>query len=172
MSTLKILKDIFGIAADSNILKKGFQNVKINSGYKGRFEIVSERTSDGPKLITDISHNLQGIKNIESNLKYFKFNKAVIIFGMMNDKNYKECIMELKRLKHHVIFTKPEYKRSAEPEDLFKVVKGNKEKFDHKKNIKEAYEHALSMTGKNDLILITGSFFLVSDFLRLLNRLK
>ena len=116
--------------------------------------------------------DVQGIKNIENNLKYFKFDKAVIIFGMMNDKNYKDCILELKRLNHHVIFTKPEYSRSAKPEDLFNVIKGNKEKFDHRKNFKEAYELALSMTKKNDLILITGSFFLVSDFLRLLNTLK
>lgn len=172
MSTLKILKDKYGIAAHSNNLEKGFQNIKINSGYKGRFEIVSDKNSAGPKLITDISHNLQGIKNIESNLKYFRFNKAVIIFGMMNDKNYKECIVELKRMKHHVIFTKPEYKRAADPEVLFNVIKGSKEKFDHRKNVKEAYELALSMTKKNDLILITGSFFLVSDFLRLLNTLK
>jgi len=172
VNTLKILKDTYGIAVDSDILKNGFQNIKINSGYKGRFEIVSEKTSDGPKLITDISHNVQGIKNIENNLKYFKFDKAVIIFGMMNDKNYKDCILELKRLNHHVIFTKPEYSRSAKPEDLFNVIKGNKEKFDHRKNFKEAYELALSMTKKNDLILITGSFFLVSDFLRLLNTLK
>ncbi|HQY51751.1 MAG TPA: folylpolyglutamate synthase/dihydrofolate synthase family protein [Ignavibacteria bacterium] len=172
VNTLKIMKDTYGIAVDSDILKKGFQNIKINSGYKGRFEIVSEKTSDSPKLITDISHNVQGIKNIENNLKYFKFDKAVIIFGMMNDKNYKDCILELKRLNHHVIFTKPEYSRSAKPEDLFNVIKGNKEKFDHRKNFKEAYELALSMTKKNDLILITGSFFLVSDFLRLLNTLK
>ena len=172
VNTLKILKDTYGIAVDSDILKNGFQNIKINSGYKGRFEIVSEKTSDSPKLITDISHNVQGIKNIENNLKYFKFDKAVIIFGMMNDKNYKDCILELKRLNHHVIFTKPEYSRSAKPEDLFNVIKGNKEKFDHRKNFKEAYELALSMTKKNDLILITGSFFLVSDFLRLLNTLK
>ncbi|HQY21984.1 MAG TPA: folylpolyglutamate synthase/dihydrofolate synthase family protein [Ignavibacteria bacterium] len=172
VNTLKILKDTYGIAVDSDILKKGFQNIKINSGYKGRFEIVSEKTSDSPKLITDISHNVQGIKNIENNLKYFKFDKAVIIFGMMNDKNYKDCILELKRLNHHVIFTKPEYSRSAKPEDLYNVIKGNKEKFDHRKNFKEAYELALSMTKKNDLILITGSFFLVSDFLRLLNTLK
>jgi len=172
VNTLKIMKDTYGIAVDSDILKKGFQNIKINSGYKGRFEIVSEKTSDSPKLITDISHNVQGIKNIENNLKYFKFDKAVIIFGMMNDKNYKDCILELKRLNHHVIFTKPEYSRSAKPEDLYNVIKGNKEKFDHRKNFKEAYELALSMTKKNDLILITGSFFLVSDFLRLLNTLK
>lgn len=172
MSTLKILKDRYAISVDSNNLKKGFENIKINSGYKGRFEIVSKKNSVGPKLITDISHNVQGIENIESNLKYFKFNKAVIIFGMMNDKNYKECIDELKRMKHHVIFTKPEYKRAADPEVLFNVIKGNKEKFDRRENINEAFELALSMTKKNDLILITGSFFLVSDFLRLLNTLK
>lgn len=165
---LKILKENDGPDVSRQVFKKSLLNLVKNSHYKGRFELISKN----PKIITDISHNLQGIKNIESNLKYFKFNKAVIIFGMMNDKNYADCIKELKRLKHPVIFTKPDYKRAAEPETLFSITKKDCEKFAHRKNIKEAFELARSMTDRNDLILITGSFFLVSDFLRLFNQLK
>jgi len=165
---LNIMKDNNGPAVSRQVFKKSLLNLVKNSLYKGRFELITK----DPKVITDISHNLQGIKNIESNLKYFKFNKAVIIFGMMNDKNYADCIKELKRLKHPVIFTKPDYKRAAEPEALFSVTKKSGEKFAHRKNIKEAFELARSMTNRNDLILITGSFFLVSDFLRFFNQLK
>ncbi|MBK8981398.1 MAG: bifunctional folylpolyglutamate synthase/dihydrofolate synthase [Ignavibacteria bacterium] len=121
---LKILKDNEGPDVSRQIFKKSLINVVRNSHYKGRFELVSKH----PKVITDISHNLQGINNIESNLKYFKFKKAVIIFGMMNDKNYADCIKELKRLKHPVIFTKPDYKRAAEPETLFSITKKDSEK--------------------------------------------
>jgi len=165
---LKILKDNKGPDVGMRIFKKSLFRLVKNSHYRGRFELISKN----PKVIIDISHNLQGIENIENNLKYFKFNKAVIIFGMMNNKNYTGCINELKRLKHPVIFTKPDYKRAAEPETLFSITKKDSVKFALRKNVKEAFELASSMTRKNDLILVTGSFFLVSDFLRFFNQLK
>ncbi|MBS1518900.1 MAG: bifunctional folylpolyglutamate synthase/dihydrofolate synthase [Bacteroidetes bacterium] len=168
LSCLKILEKNDIINLNTEILMKALADVKINSRYRGRFEVVSDK----PKIVTDISHNLEGIKNIESNLKYFRYRKAVIIFGMMNDKNYRDCIKELRRLEHHVIFTKPEYKRAAEPELLYSILGKDKSKFDFRKNVKDAFELAQSITDKNDLILVTGSFFLVSDFLRYLNKLK
>jgi folylpolyglutamate synthase/dihydropteroate synthase len=36
-----------------------------------------------------------------------------------------------------------------------------------RQNVKDAYAYAISKSGKNDLILVTGSFFLLSDFLKI-----
>ena len=46
---------------------------------------------------------------------------------MMNDKQYKESISELLKLKtKKIIFTKPDYKRSAEPDELLNSATKNK----------------------------------------------
>lgn len=142
----------------------GFKNIRKNSNFYGRFELISKN----PKVVIDISHNLQGIENIGDNLKHIAYENLIIIFGMMNDKQYRESIRELFSLKtKKIIFTKPEYKRSAEPEDLLNSVKHADSGFEIKSNVKEAYEYAKSVAGNKDLILITGSFFLVSDFLKI-----
>ena len=51
--------------------------------------------SKNPKVVIDVSHNLQGIENISGNLKFYKYDELIIIFGMMNDKQYRESISEL-----------------------------------------------------------------------------
>ena len=91
---------------------------------------------------------------------------------MMKDKNYEECLSELSKLRAKIILTKPEYKRSAEPSELLKAVKRNRSGFIVKNDLKSAVKEAREISGRKDLILITGSFFLAGDYLNLPDRLK
>ena len=145
-------------------IRAGYKNLKVNSKFFGRFELVSKN----PKIVIDVSHNLQGIENIKENLKNFKYKNIIIIFGMMNDKQYKESISELFKLNaKYLIFTKPKYKRSADPQDLLDSVPHKKSGFVTKKNVREANDFYKTVYSKDDILLVTGSFFLVSDFLKL-----
>jgi len=161
LTSLDLFGKINGISFSKENIVNGFKNVIENSKFFGRFQKIS----DNPKIVIDISHNLQGIKNIRDNLKFFDFDKLYVIFGMMKDKEYVKCLNELEKLNAFVILTKPDYKRAEEPEVLFKSVK-RKEKFYISGNIDIAYKSVKKLSNKNDLILITGSFFLISDFLK------
>lgn len=164
--SLEKLGDIEKIRIDDRVIQKALKNLKINSRLEGRFELISKK----PKIVTDISHNLQAISNVKSNLEFFKFRKLIIIFGMMKDKDFAGCAAELGKMKAQIIITRPGYKRAAEPAEILKTIKTNKEKFIVKKNLREAFLFAKKNLNQNDLLLITGSFFLVSDFLALLNK--
>lgn len=145
-------------------ISEGLAKLKTNSNLHGRFELISKN----PKIVIDVSHNLQGLQNIKNNLKYFRYEKLFIIFGMMKDKQYKESIDELSAIKaEKIILTKPDYKRAAEPDELYEAVTGREGMFETRKNIKEAFEYVTSTATIKDLILITGSFFLVGDFLKI-----
>ena len=164
LASLDMIGLIEKIDFTDNDISAGLKNLKSNSNFYGRFEMISEN----PKIVIDVSHNLQGVENIKSNLKYFSYNKLFIIFGIMMDKQYKECMSELTKLNaSKIILTKPNYKRSAEPEDLYKAIRKDKSTFEVKKNIMEAFDHLENICSEKDLILITGSFFLVSDFLKI-----
>lgn len=145
----------------NGVIKKGFENLVKNSNFYGRFQLVKRN----PSVVIDVSHNIEGIANIKSSLKYFRYKNLFIIFGMMKDKNFKACVNEIEKLDAKIILTKPDYKRAAEPEILYKSAI-NKKKFFISENIKSAYKNAMKFAGKNDLILVTGSFFLLSDFLK------
>ena len=143
-------------------IKSGIKNLISNSKFFGRFQKVGE----SPKIIIDVSHNTQGIKNIKEILKNYKYKNLYVIFGMMKDKEYKKCLKELEKLDAKIILTKPDYKRAEEPEVLFKSVK-QKEKFGISENIQSALKYLKKSVNEADLILVTGSFFLVSEFVKI-----
>lgn len=160
-TALDIIGKKDGLTLSENNIKNGLKNITVNSRFYGRFQKISEK----PKIVIDVSHNVQGIKNIKDSLKFIKYKRLYVIFGMMKDKEHEKCLEEIEKLKATVILTKPKYKRAEEPEILFKSVR-RKENFFISENINAAYKNVMKMANYDDLILITGSFFLVSDFLR------
>ena len=153
------------IKLNAGSYEKGLNNIQRNTGYSYRFQSVSKN----PTIILDVSHNAEGLGNLKENLKGIKYEKLYIIFGMMADKEVKKCINELEKLNGFMIFTKPEYKRAGEPKDFADhLSKGSK--YVIKDNVKKSFIHAKSIAKKDDLILVTGSFFMVSDFLKFYKR--
>ena len=144
-----------------NELRRGFERIAINTGFDYRFKTL--RTN--PLVVLDVSHNTEGIKFLKRTLGGYAYKKLFIIFGMMSDKEYRKCINELEKLNGFLILTKPGYKRSAEPETLVNAVK-NKSRAVIRIQVADAYEYALSRAGAKDMILVTGSFFLLSDILK------
>ena len=160
-TALQKIYEIEKIILTENIFRIGLLNILKNSKFYGRFQLIAEQ----PFVVIDISHNLQGISQISSNLKYFGFKNLFVIFGMMKDKNYGACVRLLEKLDAKIILTKPDYKRAEEAEILFKSAE-HKEKFYISDNVKAAFVNAKKLAGRNDLILITGSFYLVSELLK------
>ena len=164
ITTLYKLSKLENTDFSDSILFEGFGNAMSNSNFYGRFQLLGKR----PSVVIDVSHNIEGLSNIQSNLEFFKFDKVIVIFALMKDKKYKRCLEKIEKLKATIILTKPKYKRAIEPTELYKLVK-NKENFIIKEDIKEAFLHSKKNADKNDLILVTGSFFLVGEFWKVYN---
>ncbi|MCE1166079.1 MAG: bifunctional folylpolyglutamate synthase/dihydrofolate synthase [Bacteroidetes bacterium] len=159
---LDVLSGKYKIRFSESELRRGISKVTKNTGFDFRFRAVGKN----PYVICDVSHNTEGIKNMRDTLKRFAYKNLYVIFGMMSDKEYRKCINELEKLNGFLILTKPAYKRAAEPEMLYAAV-GNRKRCVMKPAVKDAYAYASSKAGKRDMILVTGSFFLVSDFLKI-----
>lgn len=143
-------------------IQKGLKNIVTNSNFHGRFELIN----NNPKIIIDVSHNEQSLKNLADNLKQVKYKKLYVIFGLMGDKQIAECTAQISKLKaEKIILTKPDYKRAAEPEMLAKFFKAKKNVV-LQNTLKKSYNFIKSALRKDDLLLVTGSFYVVSDFLK------
>ncbi|MCI0449216.1 MAG: bifunctional folylpolyglutamate synthase/dihydrofolate synthase [Chlorobi bacterium] len=141
---------------------RGIKNVKQNSGYKGRIEIIKHK---GRKYIFDISHNAESIGQTYKALKGIKID--LIVFGIMSDKDYKKCVPEVLKHSGNVIFTKPNYERALEPKILQTLAKksaGGKNLF-VTSDLKETVRLLNEFKGA-ETILFIGSFFLVSDAIK------
>jgi len=145
--------------------RKGLLKIEQNTGYDYRFRKISDK----PQTVLDVSHNADGLSKLKESLKMLKYRKLIIIFGMMFDKEIGKCINELEKLNGFMIFTKPDYKRAGEPKDFAEHL-SKKSKYVIKDNVKESYEYAKAIAKKDDLILVTGSFFMVNDFLNFYKR--
>lgn len=152
-----------GFLINSKLIAGGISEVKKNTGYKGRLEVIKEK---GRTFIFDISHNPAGINEALNNLPLK--NIDVIIFGMMADKDYKNSVDEIIKHSKNIILTRPNYKRALEPSVLYDYAKSrNKNKNIYRISLlSNAANQAEIIAGKKGNILVIGSFFLVSGAIR------
>lgn len=143
--------------------KKGITNVKKNSGYFGRLDIM---TIKGKRFIFDVSHNAHGISQTVKSLSKLGIKPGVVVFGIMGDKDYHSAVKEVLKLKSDFIFTRPEYARALDPYILTaEAMKMNtKNKYTIAESSKEVL-NVLKLSGTKT-VLVIGSFFLVSDILK------
>ena len=140
-------------------------NIKINDNItnyltiKGRWQIVEKK----PKIILDIGHNKECINEVKKQLLNEKYKKLHLIIGFSNDKNIVE-ILEILPKADYIYSTKSDNIRSLNPAILKNKLNLNKNQiFDDYKN---AFSSAKNLANKEDLILVTGSAFLIGDILK------
>lgn len=130
-----------------------------NTFWKGRLEVISQ----DPKILIDGAHNLQGSVNLKSNLKVFKYNKLILGFSVLGDKEYKKIIKELAPLADEIILTRINMPRMIDMDTLKKeVLKYNKNVFVEEK-VNCAVEKATSIYKPGDLIVFAGSLYLIGE---------
>lgn len=151
-------KVAFRLAEFLNIETENIFHGLQNARHKGRLEFYKGILFDG-------AHNISGAKALREYLDELVNQPITMIFGAMRDKDLTE-IAELLFLKaDKLILTKPDNPRSMETAELLKFVPQN---FDKSKIYQaETVENALNFAGEissvNDLILITGSLYLVGE---------
>jgi dihydrofolate synthase / folylpolyglutamate synthase len=150
---------------------KGLKKVINNSGYRCRFEMLKLKSGS---MILDVAHNVCGIKESVINLEKLNIQPITII-SLMNDKDYKSVIKEISKVSNNIIFTKANNKRAIEPKVLFKYALSQNligKQFYFTYNVEDAIEMGKVLRRKNDMLYFTGSFYLISEVIRILNLKK
>ena len=136
-----------------------------NTRHKGRLEFYKGILFDG-------AHNVAGAKALKEYLEDSVKKSVIMIFGAMQDKDLSEIAEILFSKADRLILTKPDYPRAAETSELQKIVSSsfNKEKIIVAETVAEALEKAREMASENDLILVTGSLYLVGEAQKILKQ--
>ena len=122
-----------------------------------------------PMIVIDGAHNIQGIKALRKNVeKYFKYKNIYLLLGILADKQVKEMIEEITPIAKKVYALTPHSNRAELCEDLkneiIKINPNCKAYEDYKKALKEALKEA----NKDDLILISGSLYMIGDMRKII----
>lgn len=149
-----------GYQIPQNAIHNGFEQVTGLTGLMGRWQIIR----NSPKVICDTGHNLGGVEYIVDQLKAEKYNKLHIVWGMANDKDVTH-ILEILPKDAIYYFVNAQINRAMPAQDLLAIAEKNGLKGKAYPLIQEAYQEALSIADKDDLIFVGGSNFVVGEFL-------
>ncbi|RYD97165.1 MAG: bifunctional folylpolyglutamate synthase/dihydrofolate synthase [Sphingobacteriales bacterium] len=165
LATIVTLQHL-GWKVDIDIFCKAVAQVKTRTGLRGRWEFVRSK----PLVIADVAHNPNGIAMIVRQLQHTDLNqkKQHIIIGFVADKDVKEALSLLPQNATYY-FTQAQILRALAAEDLKKIAAGLNLEGNTYPTVSEAITQALKHCDEADLVLITGSFFIVGEALEFLD---
>jgi len=159
LKTIDVLNEK-GWKLTEKIVRRGLVNTIRNTGLMGRWQIIGHN----PLTICDTGHNQAGIKLVVEQIYQTAWKELHIVIGMVNDKDHNE-VLALLPTNARYYFTKAAIPRAAEPEELA----AKAAKFGLKGNcyptVRQALSEALANSGKNDLVFVGGSTFVVAEIL-------
>ena len=153
---------------DEAIIERGLAKAKL----PGRFEIIDSVPGHTgiPHLILDGAHTLNSIKlTLETLGRMYDDQKVNLLFACAADKDIKDISMQFKYRFEHVYVTKPGNKKQSDINAEIQAFKNAEIDFtadaDYKKMIQKAFSES---SASGAILLVTGSFYLVSEVKKLM----
>ncbi|MFZ5647961.1 MAG: glutamate ligase domain-containing protein, partial [Bacillota bacterium] len=140
-------------------------DLKIKQGmaatqWPARLETVRER----PAVLIDAAHNHDGAVSLRRALdEYFPGKNRFLVLGMLGDKERSKVVAELVPGAAAVIVTKPNSPRAGDWQLLADEARKYVDRVEMIESITGAVRAALEMAGDDDLVVITGSFYMVAE---------
>src|SRR5208282_471924 len=146
-----------GIAINDARAMEGLAKVTL----AGRMEMLSQT----PRVLVDGAHNAASLDAMMKAIgQHIPYDSMVVIFGCCGDKDVSGMLERITSGADKVIFTKVDNIRSADPEELAaRYVELYGKMAQVAPTLEEAMGIANRAVTKEDLICITGSFYLVGE---------
>ena len=159
LMVLDFLKKDYGL--DEEKIKEGLKKAK----NIGRTECLSK----DPLIIIDGSHNLDSIERIEESVKKFSYNKLILGFSLLRDKDHDHILRKIESIADKIVLTEIDSDRHTDLKDLeAEFKKFSKKEIYPIKDREEAVEKTLSLAGEGDMILWCGSLYLIKDIRKII----
>ncbi len=148
-------------------LENGIARVVDNTHLHGRWQVIANK----PLTICETAHNAPGIDAMLGKLSTMHFARLHVIYGCVNDKDYRKILTHL-----HTEFAKlgkpfdwrfsqPSVPRQLPVADLQSAARDLGIDGPAFPNVKDAISDARQNAAPSDLVLVTGSIFLIADAL-------
>jgi len=146
-----------GYEIDDEKAVNGLKNVALT----GRMEFICE----DPRIMVDAAHNAASIKALIAAIgQHVPYDSMVVIFGCNADKDVAGMLEQIQYGADKVIFTRSNSPKAMFPHDLADLYSEICGKMCQTAlTLRDALRIAQSAVGKEDLICITGSFYLVGQ---------
>ncbi|MFH1319081.1 MAG: folylpolyglutamate synthase/dihydrofolate synthase family protein [Bacteroidota bacterium] len=147
-----------GIIISQMYVEEGLKNVVKNTGLLGRWQILSS----SPLTICDAAHNAAGVREAMAQVRSTPHKKLHFVFGMVKDKDI-DPVLELLPADALYYFCKADIPRGLDQNQLAEKAKKYRLSGNVYTSVKDALMNAGSNAGKDDLVFVGGSSFVVAE---------
>ncbi len=160
VSLAVMVAEVAGVAADA--IYAGLERL-LQTGYRGRLERIGMR----PTVLLDVSHNADGMRQTVNALLSFRerYRRVYVIVGLASDKDARAVIAELLRLQCTFVPVAIPSERSMPAEELGVLCGYDGAEVKVFATGREALVSLRKTVCEDDLILVTGSFYLAGEII-------
>lgn len=163
LMTLEVLRQYYAVVQDDEPLYEGMRSAQ----WPGRLEMVSR----SPRMLLDGAHNPEGAATLAEALRsVYRYEKLHMMIAMMPTKQHEEVLRHLLPLADSLIVTEPDFFKKAEAGDLADLARSTLAELNNKSieiTVEPDWKQALKLlkdrTGSEELAVVTGTLYLISD---------
>ena len=150
-----------GLPISVHGIRRGLKQVQ----WEGRLETVSRQ----PWIVLDGAHNRDSARCLrEALMSCFQYRRLILVLGISANKNLEGIIEELTPLATVTVATRAMVPRAAPPQRVADLAAKWGGQLIVEEDTQKALAQAIAATQQDDLLLVTGSLYLVGDAKRLL----
>jgi dihydrofolate synthase/folylpolyglutamate synthase len=145
-----------GFKINDDAIRDGLKHVR----WPGRFELIYQH----PEVVVDCAHNEASARALaQTLLEEYPHRRIFLVMGISQDKDVKAICAALKDCADRVFLTRASHPRShsftqAQGENYF-----SGRSFKIIDNLPQALEQALQQANEQDVVVVTGSIFVVAE---------
>lgn len=152
-----------GFAAERDAVASGLASLS----WPARIEVVAER----PYVVVDVAHNPASLAALRGTLEaLFPGRRIILVFGMVATHDHHASTGLIAPLAETVVVTTPSHLKPLPAPVLAEEVRRYVPRVEVVDDRVAAVRRALALAGADDVVVVTGSFFLVGEVRELLHR--
>lgn len=161
--TLEVLRQYYAVIIDDENLLAGF----IETQWPGRLEMVQKL----PRIVIDGAHNPEGAQSLARALTtIYPYEKLHFMMGMLSTKNHSDYLWHILPIVDTLIVSEPNFRKKMDAHLLAELIERMKSSRAKpglqvivEPNWKEALNKLTELTGQDDLAVVSGTLYLISD---------
>jgi dihydrofolate synthase/folylpolyglutamate synthase len=157
-STALQVIEILGLQLDNRQMSQAFSQTRL----PGRRQIIQSH----PTVLLDVAHNPQATHLLALDISNMKYNRVIAVVAMLADKDINATLAQMLSVVSTWHCASLDVPRGAPSSTLVSAVLSSEQKVLEYDSVEDAYKYALEKAEKNDLVVVFGSFFTVSNILK------
>lgn len=135
----------------------------LDASWPGRLEKIA----DSPLIVLDGAHHPESLRAaLEGIQRHFHFRRLIVVFGVMEDKDLDGMLHQILPAADTLILTAPTNPRARDLQSIARAIEPCAVEVQVEKDPSLAFSLAQRLAQPEDLILVTGSLYLVGDIKR------